>query len=118
MILVCSVSRRLTNQKKHVLLRLNSVMFSPILVFDDGVDDLLHLLGEGQRVRGKFLSRRAAAFLRLLHLLVLLAPSPAAGARRGRAAVVVAVSLALPGRLLVTHLLLDVLQISLFDGLR
>lgn len=84
-------------------------MFSPILIFDDSVNDLLHLLGEGKWVGRELLGRRAATFLRLLHLLVLLPPSPAAGAGRGRAAVMVTVSLALSGRFLVTHLLFDVL---------
>lgn len=82
---------------------------SPVLVFDDSVDDFLHLLGEGKRVGRELLGRRAAAFLCLLDLLVLVPPAAAAGAGRGRAAVVIAVSLALSGRLLVTHFLFDVL---------
>lgn len=83
--------------------------FSPVLIFDDGINDLLHLLGEGHRVGRELLSRWATAFLRLLHLLVLLPPSAAAGAGCSRAAIVVAISLALPGGLLVTHFLFNVL---------
>ena len=91
---------------------------SPVLIFDDGVHDLLHLLGEGRGVWGEFLCRGTASFLGLLPVLVLVSHSAAAGARRRRTAVVIPVLLTLPGRLFVTHLLLDVLQIPLLDGLR
>lgn len=87
----------------------DTVTFSPILILDDSIHNLLHLLSEGQRVGRELLSGRATTFLRFLHLLVLLPPSPAAGAGRGRPAVMVAVSLALSGCLFVTHFLFDVL---------
>lgn len=84
-------------------------MFSPVLVLDDGVNDLLHLLGEGRGVGGELLGGRAAAFLCFLPVVVLVPPAAAAGAGRGRPAVVVAVPLALSGGLFVAHFLLDVL---------
>lgn len=84
-------------------------MSSPVLIFNDGINDLLHLLGERKRVGRELLRWRAAAFLRFLHVLVFVSPSAAAGARRGRAAVMVALSLALSGRLFVPDFLFDVL---------
>lgn len=85
------------------------LFLSPILVFDDSINDFLHLFSERKWVGGELLSRRTTAFLRLLDLLVLIPSAATAGTGRGRATVMITVSLALSGCLLVTHFLFNVL---------
>lgn len=95
----------------------NKETFSPILVLDDSVDNLFHLLGERRRVRREFLSRRTSTFLCLLHLIILVPATTATRAGCSWATIVVAVSLAFSGCLFVTHFLFNVLQVTLFYGL-
>ena len=92
---------------------------SPVLILDDSVHDLLHLLGEGLGVGGQLLGRGTPAFLLFLGaaaILVLVSAATSAGAGRGGARFDVAV-LALASGLFGPHLILYLLQIALLYGL-
>lgn len=90
--------------------------FLPILIFDDSIYSLLHLLREGWGIGRELLGRWAAPFLCFLPVLVLVSSTAAAGAGCD-VDVVVTVSLSFPRCLFVTNFLLYVLQIPFLYGL-
>ncbi len=85
---------------------------SLLLIFNNSVHNLLHLLAERRRVRRKLLRWRATSLLLSFAVVVSLS-----SARSGRDGVWIPLAPPLPSGFLVSHFVLDLLQGPVLDGL-
>lgn len=96
-------------QEKYLFFRL------PVFILNHSINDLFHFLSEIGWIRRELLSRRPATLF-LLFAVIVFVPATSAGGRGGGTDI--HISLALAGGFLLTHLLFDLLQGTLFYGLQ
>lgn len=94
-----------------------SSLLLPVFILDNSIHNFPHLLCEGRRIWGEFLSRRSSPLPLPLPIFIFV-PSPSSPRGRGGAREVqVTVPLPLPGCLFVTYLFLHLFQRALLDRL-